>query len=69
MSKTERARLARDNSQFISRLSLERCRAYIAHMRAVLHVCEETGDDVAEALQHMMQALDTELHHHLQKIG
>lgn len=69
MRKNERARLARDNSQFISRLSLERCRSYVTHMRAILHVCEETGEDVADALHHMMQALDMELDHHLQKIG
>lgn len=69
MSKSKQARLACENSQFIYRLSLERCRGYISHMQAILHICEETGDDVAEALHHMMQALDMELRHSMQKMG
>ncbi len=69
MSQDKRARLAHENSQFISRLSIERCRGYISHMQAILHMCEGTGEDVAETLQHMMQTLDTELRWNLQKIG
>lgn len=69
MSQDKRARLARENSLFISRLSIERCRGYIAHMQAILHVCEGTGEDVAETLQHMMQTLDAELRWNLQNIG
>ncbi len=69
MSKTKQVRLACENSQFISRLSMERCRSYISHMQAILHMCEGTGDDVAETLQHMMQALDAELRWNLQNIG
>lgn len=69
MSKDKRVRLARENSQFISRLSIERCRGYISHMQAILHMCEGTGEDVAETLLHMMQTLDAELRWNLQKIG
>ncbi len=70
MSHTKRALAARDNSQFICRLSMERCRSTIAHMRAVLHVCEEgTGEDVAEALHQMIHVLDLELAHSLKKMG
>lgn len=69
MSKTRQARLACENSQFIHRLSIERCRGYVSHMQAILHVCEGTGGDVAETLQHMMQTLDAELRWNLQKNG
>lgn len=65
MSHRKRALAARDNSQFICRLSLERCRRYVSHMQAVLHMCDGTGEDVAEALRHMMHSLDSELSHSL----
>ena len=67
MSKSKQARLACENSQFLYRLSLERCRSYITHMQAALHVCGETSGEVRDALQHMMQALDMELRHNLQR--
>lgn len=67
MSKAERARLACENSQFISRLSIERCRGYVSHMQAILHVCDGAGEDVAETLHHMMQTLDAELRWNLQR--
>ena len=69
MSHTKRALAARDNRQFICRLSMERCRSTIAHMRAVLHVCEGTGEDVTEALHQMIHVLDLELANSLKKMG
>ena len=68
MSHYKRAKVARDNSQFIRRLSLERCRSYISHMQAVLHICDSRGEDVAEALCQIMQALDAELAHNLKAL-
>lgn len=65
MSKTKRAMAARDNSQFICRLSLERCKGYISHMQAILHVCDSKGEDVTEALHQVMHILDIELSHQL----
>lgn len=67
MSKTKRAVAARENSLFLNRLSIERCQGYIHHAQAILHVCESVNDDVAEALQHLMQSLDLELRHNLQR--
>ncbi len=69
MSAHKRVGLARENSQFICRLSIERCRGYISHMQAILHMCEGTGEDVTDTLHHMMQTLDAELCLSLQKIG
>lgn len=69
MSQYKRALAASDNSQFIYRLSMERCRNYINHMQAVLHICEGTGDDVAETLRQMMHMLDLEISHSLEVMG
>ncbi len=67
MSKSKRAVAARENSQFLNRLAIERCRGYIHHAQAILHVCENVNEDVAEALQHLMQSLDLELRLNLQR--
>ena len=66
MSKGKRAQAAQNNSRFIYRLSMERCRSYISHMQAILHICEGTTDDVALALQQMMHMLDLEISHSLE---
>ncbi|MFN3828024.1 MAG: hypothetical protein ACK4NR_10430 [Micavibrio sp.] len=65
MSSTKRAVAACSNSQFLTRLSIERCRAYVSHMQAVLHVCDIRGEDVTEALHQMMNMLDQELSQNL----
>lgn len=59
--------VSRENHQFLNRLSIERCRAYISHAQAILHVCENVNEDVSEALQHLMQNLDLELRLNLQR--
>ena len=69
MSRNKKALAASDNSQFIYRLSMERCRNYISHMQAVLHICEGTGDDVTETLSQMMHILDLEISHSLEVMG
>lgn len=67
MSKDKRAMAACENRQFLDRLSLERCRGYIQHAQAILHVCEPVNDDIAETLQHLMQSVDLELQLNLQR--
>lgn len=69
MSKSKQARLACENSQFLHRLSMERCRSYVTHMRAILHMCEDSGEDITDALHQMIHVLDLELTHSLKKIG
>ena len=69
MSQRKRALAARETSQFICRLSMERCRHYVGHMQAVLHICEGTTEDVAETLQQMMHILDLEISHSLETMG
>ena len=69
MSKRKRALAARENSQFIHRLSMERCRAHINHMQAILYMGEGAGVDVAEALRQMMHVLDIELSHNLENMA
>jgi 16S rRNA (uracil1498-N3)-methyltransferase len=60
---------SRENSQFIYRLSMERCRAHINHMQAILYMGEGAGVDVAEALRQMMHVLDIELSHNLENMA
>lgn len=69
MSEIKRAALARANIQFAHRLSIERCRGYITHMQALLHVCEGAGEEVTEALQQVIVLLDLELSHNLKQLS
>lgn len=62
-----------ENRQFLAQLSIERCRGYLSHMRAVLHVCG-TGaavldSSVQENLEQMINILDLELSGSLKSIA
>ncbi|QQG37068.1 MAG: hypothetical protein HYS17_04700 [Micavibrio aeruginosavorus] len=70
MSEIKRAVQARTNIQFAHRLSIERCRGYISHMQALLHVGEGvTGEELTEALQQVIILLDMELTHSLKQLS
>ncbi len=50
--------------QLIDRLALERCRQHLAHMQALLHLCETpgvAGPPVRQTLQRLIALTDSEL--------
>lgn len=57
------------NSRFVYRPSLQNCRNYVSHMQAILHVCQDSGEDMAKSLHQIMSVLDMELQHNLETMG
>lgn len=55
------------NALLVGRLSLERCQNYLAHLHALLHLCEidEPGFDrlVAQSARKLIADLESELAH------
>lgn len=53
-----------ERALFVSRLSLERCNIYLAHLSALLHIIEESGENI---LGHdtiaLLTGLEKELSH------
>ncbi|HRC26865.1 MAG TPA: hypothetical protein PKX87_05480 [Alphaproteobacteria bacterium] len=49
----------------VSRLAVERCQNYLAHLHALMHLCEPADlglePPLAESVRHLMGALSTDL--------
>lgn len=73
MTNSKGARVALENRQFLCRLSIERCRTYLSHMQAILHVCDRPvpslNHDIQENLEQMISILDMELNQNLSNLA
>ncbi len=61
------------NAVLVGRLSIERCQTHVAHLHALMHLCEPPcfGMDelVAESARRIMQNLESELEHSAEVMG
>ena len=60
------------NAILVSRLSIERCQSYLAHLHAIMHLCDDAmarDELVTESVINIMRTIESELAHSASALG